>query len=91
MTITIRRLDAAQPDFDAQLRALLAFEAGEDAAIDGAAAAILADVRQRGDAAVLEYTARFDRLQAASVAALEIGADAMQAALAGLAPVRRAA
>ncbi|MGB6054821.1 MAG: hypothetical protein WBG17_06225, partial [Burkholderiaceae bacterium] len=54
MTITIRRLDAAQPDFDAQLRALLAFEAGEDAAIDGAAAAILADVRQRGDAAVLE-------------------------------------
>jgi len=91
MTLTLRRLDAAQADFDARLRAVLAFEAGEDAAIDGAAAAILADVRQRGDAAVLEYTARFDRVQASGVAALEIGAEAMQAALAGLEPARRAA
>ncbi len=89
--IAMRRLDAAQADFDAQLRALLAFEAGEDAAIDAAAAAILAEVKARGDAAVLEYTQRFDRLAAASLGALEIGRDAMQAALDGLAPARRAA
>jgi len=89
--IAMRRLDAAQADFDAQLRALLAFEASEDAAIDAAAAAILAEVKARGDAAVLEYTQRFDRLSAASLGALEIGKDDMRIALDGLAPVRRAA
>ncbi|HTN65659.1 MAG TPA: histidinol dehydrogenase, partial [Burkholderiaceae bacterium] len=89
--IAMRRLDAAQADFDAQLRALLAFEASEDAAIDAAAAAILAEVKARGDAAVLEYTQRFDRLVAASLGALEIGKDDMRAALDGLAPARRAA
>jgi len=89
--IAMRRLDAAQADFDAQLRALLAFEASEDAAIDAAAAAILAEVKARGDAAVLEYTQRFDRLAAASLGALEIGKDDMRIALDGLAPVRRAA
>jgi histidinol dehydrogenase len=89
--IAIRKLDSAQAGFEAQLRALLAFEAAEDAAIDTAAAAILADVKARGDAAVLEYTQRFDRLPAAGMSALEIGRAEMQAALDGLTPVRRAA
>jgi histidinol dehydrogenase len=89
--IAMRRLDSAQPDFNQRLRALLAFEAGEDAAIDAAAAAILADVKVRGDAAVLDYTQRFDRVEAGSVGALELSRDEMQAALDGLAPVRRAA
>jgi histidinol dehydrogenase len=90
-TTAMRRLDSAQLDFNAQLRTLLAFEAGEDAAIDAAAAAILADVKARGDAAVLDYTQRFDRVQASSVGALELSRDEMQAALDGLAPARRAA
>ena len=51
------------PDFDARFAAFLG--AGRDAAadVDAAVAAIIADVRARGDAAVLELTARFDRLE----------------------------
>ena len=87
----IRRLDAATDDFERTLSAVLAFEAGEDEAIDRAASAILADVKARGDAAVLDATARFDRLDASDVASLEIGQAELQAALASLTPVRRAA
>jgi histidinol dehydrogenase len=91
MPIQIRKLDSGAPDFALQLRAVLAFEAGEDEAIDQAAARILADVKARGDAAVLQYTNQFDRLDAASVAALEIGRAELQAALDGLPTARRAA
>jgi histidinol dehydrogenase len=91
MSIQIRKLDSTSADFDAQLRAVLAFEAGEDAAIDQAAAGILAEVKARGDAAVLEYTSRFDRLSAANVAGLEIKRDELQAALNSLPAGRRAA
>ena len=70
--IRIRRLDSTQPDFEAQLAELLAFESAQDPKVDTDVAAILADVRARGDAAVLEYTRRFDRLEAASVGALEV-------------------
>jgi histidinol dehydrogenase len=52
-------------------------------------AAILADVRARGDAALLEYTARFDRVQATSVAALELPAEELAAAYAALATTER--
>ena len=91
MTIRIRRLDTSSTDFNAQLSAVLAFEASEDEAIDRAAATILADVKLRGDAAVLDCTRRFDRLDAASVAALEIPQAELQAALQGLTPERRSA
>ncbi|TCS37252.1 histidinol dehydrogenase [Paucimonas lemoignei] len=91
MTIQIRTLDSTQPEFKKQLAHVLAFEATEDEAIDRAAAAILADVKARGDAAVLEYTNRFDRLQATSVAALEIPRADLLAALDQLPAPRRAA
>ncbi|MGN6388024.1 MAG: histidinol dehydrogenase [Burkholderiaceae bacterium] len=91
MTINIRRLDSAAPDFRARLAGVLAFEASEDAAIDQAAARILADVKARGDAAVLDCTRRFDHVQADSVAAFEIGAADLRAALDGLPDARRAA
>jgi histidinol dehydrogenase len=91
MTIQIRTLDSTQPAFKKQLAQVLAFEATEDEAIDRAAAAILADVKVRGDAAVLEYTNRFDRLQASGVAALEIPRAEMLAALEQLSAPRRAA
>ncbi|MBC7415855.1 MAG: histidinol dehydrogenase [Herminiimonas sp.] len=89
MTIQIRKLNAADPDFPRQLSAVLAFDAGTDDAIDRAVAGILADVKTRGDAAVLEYTARFDQVHAADVASLEIPHAELQAALASLEPVRR--
>ena len=68
---------------------MLAFEASEDEAIDRAAAQILADVKAHGDSAVLEFTNRFDRLEAASVASLEIGQEELRAALDSLTPERR--
>lgn len=91
MSIQIRKLNSTAPDFKAQLSAVLAFEASEDDAIDRAAAQILADVKARGDAAVLEYTNRFDKLTATSVASLEIGQEELRAALASLTPARRTA
>ena len=90
-TLTLRRLDTAAPGFDAALGALVAFESAQDAAIDAAVAGIVADVRARGDAAVLEYTQRFDRLAVADAAALEIPAAAMRAAFDGLPADQRTA
>ncbi|MDH4049945.1 MAG: histidinol dehydrogenase [Rubrivivax sp.] len=87
--VAVRRLDTAEAGFDAAFQRLQHWSADTDAAIESRVAEILADVRARGDAAVLEYTARFDGLTAASVQALEIGQDALQAALDGLAPARR--
>ncbi|GBH27106.1 histidinol dehydrogenase [Burkholderia vietnamiensis] len=91
MAITIRKRDSTRDGFDAELRTWLAFEASEDEAIEQSVAKILADVKSRGDAAVPEYTNRFDRLDADSVAALELPQDALQAALDGRAPKARAA
>ena len=70
--IQIRRLATTQPDFEARLAELLAFEIVHDPKVEADVAAILADVKARGDAAVLEYTRRFDRAPADSVAALEV-------------------
>lgn len=70
--ITIRRLATTQPDFEARLAELLAFESVQDPAVESTVAAILADVKARGDAAVLEYTRRLDRARVESVAELEV-------------------
>ncbi len=70
--IKIRRLATTQPDFEARLAELLAFESVQDPTVEAAVAAILADVKARGDAAVLEYTRRLDRAQVESVAELEV-------------------
>ena len=91
MSIKIRKLDSSAPEFHKALHAVLAFEASEDEAIEQSVAQILADVKARGDAAVLEYTNRFDRLAASSVAALELPMAELEAALEGLDPRRRAA
>ncbi len=87
--LNIRRLRTADAGFDRDFGKLIAFEAAQDPEIDARVASIVADVRARGDAALLEYTARFDHVQAASVAALEITAAEMQAAFAGLPAVQR--
>jgi len=85
MTMTVpalqlRRLDSRAPDFDAALAALAAFEVAQDPAIDAQVADIIADVRRRGDAAVLDYTARFDNVRAARLDELAIDRAAMRAA-----------
>ncbi|MES2384570.1 MAG: histidinol dehydrogenase [Pseudomonadota bacterium] len=66
------RLSTADGTFEAQFQARLHWSADTDAAIEQRVADILADVQQRGDAAVLDYTARFDGLSAASMAGLEL-------------------
>ncbi|WP_457279712.1 histidinol dehydrogenase [Polaromonas sp. P5_D5] len=66
------RLSTVSADFEAEFKARLHWSADTDAAIEQRVADILADVQQRGDAAVLEYTARFDGLSAASMAGLEL-------------------
>jgi histidinol dehydrogenase len=91
MSIQIRTLDSTQAGFKQSLAEVLAFEAAEDEAIDRAAATILAAVKARGDAAVLEYTNQFDKLDASSVAALGIPRSELQAALDKLPQARRAA
>jgi len=87
----IQRLDARSPDFDAALDRLLAYEASQDEAIEDAVRAILQDVRDRGDDAVLDYTRRFDHVEADSVDALEIPRDDWIAALESLPADQRAA
>jgi histidinol dehydrogenase len=85
----INRLNSRDAGFQADLAKLLAFEAGEDESIDRTAAEILAAVRKEGDAALLDYTRRFDRVQADSVAALEIPKADWHAALAALPAAQR--
>jgi histidinol dehydrogenase len=91
MSIQIRKFDSTQTDFKAQLAAVLAFEASEDEAIERGVMNILERVKREGDAAVLEYTKQFDHVAAASMTALEITQEELQAALDNLAPARRAA
>ena len=78
--LNIRRLSTQDAGFSAALSALLAFETAQDASIDTTVAEILAQVKQRGDAAVLEYTARFDRLSVSSMADLELSQAKLAAA-----------
>jgi histidinol dehydrogenase len=85
----INRLDTQADDFRLKLTTLLAFEASEDASIEHAVTDILLDVRTRGDAAVLEYTRRFDRLTAESIEALEIPRSEWLAALESLPTAQR--
>jgi histidinol dehydrogenase len=80
----IARLDTREPDFFRRLGALTALEAAQDEAVDRTVATIIADVRARGDAALLEYTQRFDRVTARRVAELEIRAAELEGALGGL-------
>jgi histidinol dehydrogenase len=56
-------LDADSPDFDARFAALLGAKREDSADVDDTVAAIIADVRARGDAALIELTAKFDRLE----------------------------
>ncbi len=91
MALSVARLSTAAPEFESRLASLLAWEEGDSGSVAEAVAGIIADVRKRGDAALVEYTNRFDRRTLVSAGQLEIGADALQAALSELpAETRRA-
>jgi histidinol dehydrogenase len=87
--IGITRLSTRDADFDTRLAALLAFENTQDERIEDTVAVILRAVKARGDDAVLEYTRKFDHLEARSLAQLEIGKADLARALDALPGTRR--
>jgi histidinol dehydrogenase len=89
--VAIRRLSTSAPGFEADFQRVLHWSADTDAAIESRVAEIVADVRARGDAAVLELTARFDGVHATDMAALEIGPDELRAAMDAITPAQRGA
>ena len=77
----IRRYSTTDQDFEQALKALLAFDTAQDDSVDAVVADILRAVKLRGDQAVLEYTRKFDRLDAADMNALELSQAELQQAL----------
>ena len=91
MSVSIRRFRSMDADFKAKLDQLRAFESAQNVDTDHKVQDILATVRARGDAALLDFTHRFDRWQPASASALEIPRSQLEVALATLQPDVRAA
>ena len=87
--VNIRQLSTAAADFETEFARVLHWSAATDDAIEQRVADILADVRLRGDAAVLDYTARFDGLTASHMAALELSRDEPQHAFETITPAQR--
>ena len=87
--LTVLRLDSRSPDFQTQLRQRLHWSSAQDDDIEERVRSILADVQARGDAAVLDYTARFDGLSADSMQALELQPAELKAAYDGLPDAQR--
>ena len=89
--VDIRSLDTSSPDFESRFAQLRHWSVEDDSAIENRVAAILADVRSQGDAALLAYTARFDQLDAASVASLELSRNELERAFNAITPAQRQA
>ncbi len=89
--LNVLRLDSSQADFDDRLQALIAWEDDLAESVVDTVAAIIADVRRRGDEALLDYTRRFDRLALESGAALEVPSERLVAALDAIDPEQRRA
>lgn len=79
--VDIKKLTTTESDFQQQLEALLAWEAVSDTAVTDTVKEILANVKSQGDSAVLDYTKRFDRVDADTMADLEISLERAKAAL----------
>ena len=89
--LNIRRLDSQSAAFAGEIAQLLAFEAAQDPKVETLVRAILDTVKMEGDAALLNFTKRFDRWTPATAAGLEIDAATMQAALKNLPAAVRSA
>ena len=90
-TLAIKRLATVDADFTAKMDALLAFEGAQDDGVERTVIGILADVKARGDLAIIEYSNKFDRLTATGMADLELSGAEMQKALAELPAEQRQA
>ncbi|MFV8835900.1 histidinol dehydrogenase [Aquisalimonas sp.] len=89
--LEITRLSTTQPDFWESLARLTSDETETDTAVEDTVTAILAAVRKEGDAAVLRYTSELDRLDASTVAELEVAPERLRAAFESLDEEQRAA
>lgn len=87
----LRELNSADKDFWQQLDAVLAWDDSIDGGVSATVSAILADVKKRGDAALIEYTNTFDRMNLQSAAELEIPQARLQKALKNINAEHRAA
>jgi len=76
----IRKLDTSDAEFDAQLDALLAWESVSDGAVNQVVQDVIADIRARGDQALIDYTNRFDGWQADSAADLQVPVERLEQA-----------
>jgi histidinol dehydrogenase len=91
MRVHVRHLDTSTSDFESRFESIRHWSAKSDAAIEQRVAEILDGVKARGDAAVLEFTKRFDALDAPSVAALELTQQDFEVAYAAITPAQRSA
>lgn len=89
--LNIRALQSNSSSFEADLTALLAFESAQDPQLELRVRSILADVKARGDVALLETTTKFDRWTPSSASALEIDAATLRHSLYALDKSVRAA
>lgn len=89
--LAITRLDTAQADFSQRLDKLLSWESVSDTQVVATVEQVLADVKAEGDAALLRYTNRFDRMQAESIAALEITKEQLAESLQSISVAQREA
>ncbi|MHA1567908.1 MAG: histidinol dehydrogenase [Alphaproteobacteria bacterium] len=87
----LTRLYSSEPEFRARLDELLAWDGVSDDRVNQTVREILREVRQRGDAAVLDYTRRFDRLEVPDMQALTLAPERLDAALASIPADQRAA
>lgn len=80
----MRRLSSVDAGFDEQLADLLAWDTSNEGDLAQQVSAVIAEVQKTGDAAVIDYTRRFDRYDVANMAALRVSADELQSAFVGL-------
>jgi len=90
-SLSVRRLSANNADFSADLTALTAWSAVADHALDATVRDILDQVRSRGDSALVDFTAKFDRFPVSSMAELTINRETIQQALVDIDPAIREA
>jgi len=79
--IEIKQLSSTMTDFESQLESILAWDAVSDTAVTDTVKEILQDVKTEGDNAVLDYSRRFDRIDAETMADLEIPLNRAEQAL----------
>ncbi len=87
----IKQLSSTDSGFTVALKKIMAFEDAQNAAVDSTVADILANIKKRGDEALLEYTRCFDHLDAASIAELELSRKDLQQALQSIPAIQREA